>query len=232
MSYSASEVKSGFFILFSITALLVMTFVVGGMRGGEQVSYQVRFGYVGGLEEGAPVYFAGKEVGKVKKLEVQNGEERPIVITVEAPRDLVVREDSPAYVDTLGMMGEKLIEIGPGSKDKPVLQPGATIQGQDPIPMHQMIGTLNTLSEEMVTMSESLNPLVANLNDLMEKNAKTIEELLQNINGTTKGLNKVLNGNQEQISKIIANLEVTSANVRDLTDDLKHRPWRLVRKGS
>lgn len=231
MSYSAAEVKSGFFILFSIAVLLVMTFVVGGMRGGEKVNYQVRFGYVGGLEEGAPVYFAGREVGKVKSLEVQNGEERPIVITLEAPSSLIVREDSPVYVDTLGMMGEKLVEIGSGSKTKPVLQPGAMLEGQDPIPMHQMIGTLNTLSNEMVQMSESLNPLVENLNQLMQKNAETIEELLQNINGTTAGLSKILNGNQEQISRTIANLEATSANVRDMTEDLKTHPWRLLRKG-
>lgn len=231
MSYSTSEIKSGFFILFSIAALLIMTFVVGGMRGGEKSTYKIRFGYVGGLEEGAPVYFAGREVGKVKKLEVENGEERPVLITIEAPRSLIIREDSAAYVDTLGMMGEKMVEVGPGSKAKPVLQPGATIEGSDPIPMHQMIGTLNTLSTEMLKMSESLNPMVKSLNDLMQKNAALIQEMLEHVHGTTKGLNHILNGNQEQIGKIIANLEETSANVRDMTSDLKTHPWRLVRKG-
>ncbi len=231
MSYSSSEVKSGFFILLSITALLVMTFVVGGMRGGEKVTWKIRFGYVGGLEEGAPVYFAGREVGKVKKLEVENGEDRPIVITIETPKGIVLREDSPAYVDTLGMMGEKMVEVGPGSKTKPALQPGATLEGSDPIPMHQMIGTLNTLSNEMVQMSESLNPMIKSLNDLMQKNADTIQGLLEHLHGTTKGLDQILNGNQEQIATIIANLQETSANVRDMTGDLKTRPWRLVRKG-
>jgi phospholipid/cholesterol/gamma-HCH transport system substrate-binding protein len=232
MSYSASEVKSGFFILFTIAALLVMTFVVGGLRGGEKSEYQVRFGYVGGLERGAPVYFAGREVGKVTRLEIENGEERPIVITVEIPKGVIVRVDSPVYIDTLGMMGEKLVEVGPGTKSQPVLQPGAELAGEDPIPMHEMIGKLNTLSNEMVEMSDSLNPLIVSLNDLMQKNSQTIQELLGHMNGTTKGLSRILNGNQEQISKIIANLEATSSNVRDLTADLKNRPWRLVRKNS
>ena len=231
MSYSSSEVKSGFFILFSIAALLVMTFMVGGMSGGEKSLYKIRFGYVGGLEEGAPVYFAGREVGKVKKLEVENGEERPILITIEAPKGLIVREDSPAFIDTLGMMGEKMVEVGPGTKAKPVLQPGATIEGEDPIPMHEMIGKLNLLSGEMVKMSSSLNPMVKSLNDLMQKNADLIQGTLEHVHGTTKGLDKILNGNQEQISKIIANLQETSSNVRDMTSDLKTHPWRLVRKG-
>ena len=63
MSYTRSEVKSGFFILFAIAALLAMTFIVGGLSGGEKASWKVRFGYVGGLEKGAPVYYAGREVG-------------------------------------------------------------------------------------------------------------------------------------------------------------------------
>jgi phospholipid/cholesterol/gamma-HCH transport system substrate-binding protein len=175
MSYSSSEVKSGFFILFSITALLVMTFVVGGLRGGEKVIWKIRFGYVGGLEKGAPVYFAGREVGKVKQLDVQNGEERPIVITVEVPKDIIVRADSQAYVDTLGMMGEKLVEISPGTKAAAALTPGATIEGEDPIPMHEMIGKLNLLSGEMVKMSSSLNPMIKSLNDLMQKNSDLIQ---------------------------------------------------------
>ena len=160
MSYSSSEVKSGFFILFSIAALLVMTFVVGGMQGGEKAKWKIRFGYVGGLEKGAPVYFAGREVGKVTDLTVENGEERPVVITVEGPSNLAVRVDSKAFVDTLGMMGEKMVEISPGKKAQPLLAPGATIEGEDPIPMHEMMGNLHTLTGEMMTMSASLNPMI------------------------------------------------------------------------
>ncbi len=231
MSYSSSEVKSGFFILFSIAALLVMTFVVGGLTGGEKSTWKIRFGYVGGLEKGAPVYYAGREVGKVVDLAVENGEERPIVITVEGPRNLAVRADSKAFVDTLGMMGEKLVEISPGKKTQPILAPGSTIEGEDPIPMHEMISNLHSLTGEMMTMSDSLNPMIKSLNEMMQKNAELIQSTLEHVHGTTKGLDHILNGNQEQIGKIIANLQETSSNVRDLTNDLKTHPWRLVRKG-
>ncbi len=231
MSYSSSEVKSGFFILFSITVLLIMTFVVGGMRGGEKVMRKIRFGYVGGLEKGAPVYFAGREVGKVVKLDVENGEERPIVITVETPANLVVRTDSFAYVDMLGMMGEKIIEITPGKKSQAFLTPAAVIEGVDPVPMHEMMSKVNMLSDEMIKMSQSLNPMIGDLNTLFKKNGEILQEILQHVHGTTKGLDHLLNGNQEQIAKIIANLTETSANVRDMTNDLKRHPWRLVRKG-
>ena len=158
-------------------------------------------------------------------------EERPVVITVEGPSNLAVRVDSKAFVDTLGMMGEKMVEISPGKKAQPLLAPGATIEGEDPIPMHEMMGNLHTLTGEMMTMSASLNPMIKQLNDLMQKNAEMIQSTLEHVHGTTKGLDHILNGNQEQIGKIIANLQETSSNVRDLTTDLKTHPWRLVRKG-
>lgn len=231
MSYTKAEVKSGLFILFSIAALLVMTFVIGGLRGGEKTIWKFRFSYVGGLEKGSPVYFAGNEVGKVKSLSVENGEDRPIVVTAEIPSSIILRQDSRGYIDTLGMMGEKLLEISPGSKSNPKMEPGNILDGVDAIPMHEMITKLNALSDEMMKMTDSLDPMIVTLNDLLQKNSKTIQELLTHLNGTTKGLDTILNGNQEEISKIIANLNQTSANVRDMTEDLKHHPWRLVRKG-
>jgi len=44
-------------------------------------------------------------------------------------------------------------------------------------------------------------------------------------------MNDVVGGNKEEISKSIGNLQEVSSNLRDMTADLKLRPWRLVRKG-
>ena len=73
------------------------------------------FGYVGGLKQNAPVYYAGREVGKVGKIEVLYGKERPILVTIKIDEKIDLREDSEANVDTLGMLGEKMVEITPGS---------------------------------------------------------------------------------------------------------------------
>ena len=66
---------------------------------------------------------------------------------------------------------------------------------------------MNLLSDEVQKMTESLNPLLKNVND-------------------------VVGGNKEEISKSLTNLHEVSANLRDMTSDLKLHPWRLVRKGS
>ena len=73
--------------------------------------------------------------------------------------------------------------------------------------MHVLISKMNLLADEVAEMTESLNPLLKTVND-------------------------VVGGNKEEISKTVGNLNEVSANLRDMTADLKLHPWRLVRKGS
>ena len=206
MSYSGNEVKSGLLITIAFVLLIALTFVVGNHLAGETRDFQVKFAYVAGLEKNAPVYYAGVEVGKVQGIEVVRGEEKPVLLTVGILSDIMLRTDSVAYIDTLGMMGEKFVELTPGTATSDFLAPGAAVEGVDPIPMHAMTRKMNLLAERMDELTFSLNPLVARMDHFLE-------------------------GSEEDIAKMIANLEETSANVRDMTNDLKYRPWRLIRKG-
>ena len=205
-SYSSSEIRSGLFVLVAIVLLLVLTFVVGGYFKKGANEWKVQFGYLSGLSDSAPVYYAGREVGKVDGIQILPGQARPVLVTIKVSKDAYVRQDSVAYIDTLGMMGEKFIEISVGSKGAPPREAGKVIEGVDPIPMHVLIRKMNLLADEVAKMTESLNPLLKTTNRLVE-------------------------GHEEDISKSISNLHEVTANLRDMTYDLKLRPWRLVRKG-
>lgn len=206
-SYSSAEIRSGFFVLIAIILLLVMTFVVGGfLKSGANV-WQVRFAYLNGLEDNAPVYYAGREVGKVDSIKIVAGDPRPVIVTVKVSADAYLRQDTVAYIDTLGMMGEKFVELSTGSQSAPAKAPGTEIEGKDPIPMHVLIRKMNLLADEVAQMTESLNPLL-------------------------RAANRLVEGHEEDIAKSISNLHEVSANLRDMTHDLKLHPWRLVRKGS
>ena len=206
-AYSSSEIKSGFFVLVAAVLLLVLTFVVGGYFKKGANEWKVQFGYLSGLSDSAPVYYAGREVGKVDSIQIIPGNVRPVLVTVKISNDAYVRSDSVAYIDTLGMMGEKFIEISVGSKEAPPLAAGKVIEGVDPIPMHVLIRKMNLLADEVSDMTGSLNPLL-------------------------KATNDVVGGNKEEIFKTLGNISEVSANLRDMTADLKLHPWRLVRKGS
>jgi phospholipid/cholesterol/gamma-HCH transport system substrate-binding protein len=206
MKYSSAEVKSGILITLSFFLLLALIFVIGGQVKGDTREWTVRFGYVAGLDKNAPVYFAGREVGKITGIEIVQGGVRPVLLTVKVLDTIILRKDTEAYVDTLGMMGEKFLELSPGTATQPELAPGDVIEGLDPIPMHVMIRKMNMLADLMEELTRELNPMM-------------------------KGIGGMIKGHEEEIAKTISNLHETSSNVRDLTSELKEHPWRLVRKG-
>ncbi len=205
MSYSKEEVQSGILITVSVALLTGLTFMVGHFTAGKNQTWQVEFGYISGLEKNAPVRFAGYEVGKVLNIEARPSQAKPILITLSMDPAIVVRNDMQATIDTLGMMGEKFLELSPGKPDASPLAKGKTIAGTDPIPMHLLVRKMNLMADRMDQLTASLNPMMERLNGLM-------------------------NAHSEDLGLIIANLQETSANVRDMTHDLKFRPWRLLRR--
>jgi len=207
MKYSSAEVKSGFLIVLSMGLLIGLCFAVGGSVSGKSRDWQVRFGYISGLEKNAPVYYAGHEVGKVSGIEIIPSAERSVLLTLRMKESIQLRSDSDAFVDTLGLMGEKFLEVTPGSIGSPDLDSGSVLEGTDPIPVHVMVRKMNLLADLMEDLTLQLNPMIEKLNGFMT-------------------------GHEEEIAKTLANLQETSANVRDMTHDLKFRPWRLVRKDS
>jgi len=207
MSYAKEEVSTGAMVLGSLVLLLVLTFMIGNFFGGGAQAQQIRFGYVNGLEENAPVYYAGREVGKVEKIELNSENPRPVLVSITLQDEIQLRQTSEAFIDTLGMMGEKFVELSPGSLDGAPLAKGSFIEGTDPIPMYLLIQKMKLLADRMEELTSSLNPLMERADNFLK-------------------------GEEENIAKIIANFEETSRNVRDMTNDLKFRPWRLVRKNS
>lgn len=205
MRYSTAEVKSGFLIITSIILLVGLTFLVGRYTTGPLHTYHIDFSYISGLEENAPVYYGGHEVGRVKRIEVIPHQERPIRVTVEVPSHVLLTEASEAHIDTLGLMGEKFVELSLNAADAPRIAPGGYVRGVDPIPMYLLVEKANLLADRMDRLTESLVPLVERLEHL-----------------TT--------GQEEQIAKTIANIHETSANLRDMTYELKFHPWKLIRK--
>jgi phospholipid/cholesterol/gamma-HCH transport system substrate-binding protein len=53
-------------------------------------------------------------------------------------KNVQIPKDSTVWVNTLGLLGEKYVEIMPGKDYASCLQPEETLLGKDPIPMHEV----------------------------------------------------------------------------------------------
>jgi len=136
------ELKVGIFVFIGLVILVIFILSIGGFKTWSS-GYHINlsFNFVNGIKVGAPVRFAGVDVGEVKriKLEFLPEESRSNVNLDVWIRNIIkIPSDSSVWVNTLGLLGEKYIEIMPGIDYSHSLKHGDCLVGVDPLPIHQM----------------------------------------------------------------------------------------------
>ena len=210
----SNEMKTGVFVLICIAALLGTLIKIGSFNlFSKGYTIKTRFNFSGGIKKSSPVCLSGVNVGEVQSVRlVYEGNETVAETVLWLQEGTQVRKDSIANVATLGMMGEKYVEIHPGSTGD-VAQPGDLIPGQDPVRMEDLI-------------------------DIGKKVAGDIGGAAQEIGKTSRDISKVVNrvdgmieDSRPKIDNIVSNLEETSENFNDFSQDVKYHPWKVLAKG-
>lgn len=124
------ELAVGLFIIAGIICLGYLSIKLGKMEffGGEGYEIQAIFSDTGGLRTGSAVEIAGVEVGRVKRISLEDYEAR---VLIKITQSLKIQEDSIASIKTKGLIGEKYVEITPGGAEE-AIEPGGMIQDTQP----------------------------------------------------------------------------------------------------
>lgn len=139
---SKLELKVGIFVFIG---LVILTTFVLSMKDFKNmtVGYEVNFifNFANGVKIGAPVRFAGVDVGEIKEINFITTPDDPkpkVRIVGSVKKEIKVPVDSTVWVNTLGLLGEKYIEIMPGKDSSNILLAKQTLVGVDPIPMQEV----------------------------------------------------------------------------------------------
>lgn len=201
---SSFELKVGIFIFIGIVILSVIVFSIGNfytLKRGYNV--KILFSFANGLSKGAPVRYAGVEVGEVENINVyfDEKEDIPMVeISVWVSRNTWINEDAEATINTLGLLGEKYLEIAPGTKQARLLKNGETLRGQDPISTEEFTRDMKKTLIKVDEMISSLNDIVGD-----EEMKSSIKNAISNIEAFTADIKKhpwkILHKTKEKKSK-------------------------------
>ncbi|HNX81522.1 MAG TPA: MlaD family protein [Candidatus Omnitrophota bacterium] len=136
------ELKVGIFVFLGLMVLMIFILMIGKIKTWA-AGYQVKttFNFVNGVKIGAPVRYAGVDVGEVKHIDInfEGQSSKPKVTVISWVRnDIRIPNDSKVWVNTLGLLGEKYIEIIPGKEIMSALGDGGTLVGTDPISMNEI----------------------------------------------------------------------------------------------
>ena len=130
------QVRVGLLVLVALGVLSTAVFLVGdtGNVFGERYRLITLVRSAAGLVPGAAVQLAGQTVGQVDDIIFIPPDQRPatgeavaIWLAINVDVKDQIREDSRAQVRTQGLLGDRLIDIRPGSSDARILQAGDTV---------------------------------------------------------------------------------------------------------
>jgi phospholipid/cholesterol/gamma-HCH transport system substrate-binding protein len=166
MTERQTQLRIGLLVLTAL--LLFVGFVLSvGKRSAmfeERYSLWTSFSSSEGLTEGAPVRLAGVQVGNVARVNFgRDPKDRRIVFTLTIERRVQerIRGDSIASIGTIGLVGDKVLEISVGSHDQPVLAPGARLESTDPPDYTRLLQKGDRILDHVTRISASLEELLA-----------------------------------------------------------------------
>jgi phospholipid/cholesterol/gamma-HCH transport system substrate-binding protein len=199
-------IKLGFFVVAGLLLLVVGLYFIGSNRNifGKSITLFSNFTNVEGLQIGNNVRYAGIDVGTVEKIEIIN--DTTIRVQMSLKQDLKnnIRKNSRASVGTDGLMGNKLINIDPGSPDQPLVETGDILGGTLPVNTQNMLRTLEFTNDNISVISSNLKNITNNIG----KSKGTLYKLL---------LDTTLS---ERLYHAINNIEIVGNNLNAITSDL------------
>ena len=124
----SKQVRVGLLVLIGVAVLVIAVFTVGDQEGIWKSKYTLRVKYddVFGLLPGSPVRLSGLRVGTVKGIAFtpQDPGKLEVDLAIDEAVSQFIRSDSKALIGTLGLLGDKTIEITAGTDTARVLVEG------------------------------------------------------------------------------------------------------------
>lgn len=180
------EIMVGLFLLLGVGVTAVSILLLGSNDSFFQKSkyYSLRIQDASGLIPGAKVMLAGLQVGTVQTVEI-DGEARDIVVKIgmQAKYGEFIRQNAFAEIATQGMLGDKFVQISPGSKDQPVIKDDGFIPLKPSRDLNQFIDKSDQLMSSLNQIAGGISQIVKTF----EANGRS-ETLFQGMAVTAKNM--------------------------------------------
>jgi len=170
---------------------------------------ETHFHRINGLQTGAPVSLAGVNIGAVESIGFPDDPHADYVIVkmwiVDA--DLArVRSDAFAQIDTMGLLGDRYIEITGGNPQSPSLAPNQVLAAQDPVDFQALLQKpgADKMMDDVIDITQSMKSILESI----DKGHGILAELI-------KG-----GGDEKQPPLTLADLRTTFDNMNKLAIEM------------
>jgi len=220
MARITTEIKVGLFVIGGLLLLIYMTATVGkwSFRRDKGYLVSVKLDSAAGVLKDTPVKVLGVTKGRVESLGLEGNK---ALVTVRLPRDLILPDDSLVYVRSEGLLGERYVEVKPGSPDRPAVQDrGELLQGAPPADLDQLFSELSSVATGIKNLTQIITQPSGNGTGKGEQQG-TLQSIISNLEETSRSLKNVAQGlerGEGTLGKLITDETVYNELNKTLSD--------------
>jgi phospholipid/cholesterol/gamma-HCH transport system substrate-binding protein len=222
--------------VFVVVGLALMAGLIirfGQYRPGQKAGYEIRvmFPNAAGLIKDAGVMYAGIRVGKVSGIELTEQRERPVRVRLSIDEGVVIRQDAKFVVNQAGLLGDRYVDVAPGSSSAKPLRAGDTVDGSTSADLNEAVNkvkaALDQAGETIAKLDHALQQL--NTTVLSTQSLQHAQHILGNVDAASSNavalvqdLKQVVSENSAQLNQTLKEFHETSVNLRSAskrTDD-------------
>ena len=155
MKNLATETKVGIFVILGITIITFLTLKVGKIPLRE-VGYRVttHVESAAGLDRNSQVRIAGVEVGRVESVVLDGTKAK---VTLHLREKVQIPAGSRLFVKSAGLLGEKYVEIVPGTGPGMIPADGQVPEGGPSVDVDRVLTQLSTIGDDIKSVTHSLS---------------------------------------------------------------------------
>lgn len=182
------EIRVGLLVVAGLVSLGTMVFLVSEKQ--EMFSlknrYYVELETVSGLDVGSPVQLNGVTVGSVKEIDLPRNVDATVLtvwLSVNRLYEARIREDSIARIKTIGLLGDKFVEISSGTAGADLIPDRGRIPAAPATDVDKLLAAGGDAAGNVVAISYSLRTIL----ERMEEGEGILGQLTVESDQVTRG---------------------------------------------
>jgi phospholipid/cholesterol/gamma-HCH transport system substrate-binding protein len=214
MSPKGQEVRVGLLILAAVVVLAGGIFVLGSKNNlfKHKTHYYTELGSVSGLKRNSPVQLDGVDVGTIEKIILSQDPRKTQIrvwirldeeyeARIRGPRDAAgARKDlvpSRVRIKTIGLLGDKYIDINSGSAAYPPIAEDGDIPAAPPTNVDALFASGEGVMDNVVEITHSLNTILGRMEKgqgllgQLTSDSPEGRRLLDSLTGAADSLNRI-----------------------------------------
>jgi phospholipid/cholesterol/gamma-HCH transport system substrate-binding protein len=154
----------------ALVIIAVGIFLVGSQQRfwNPRVEYWLQFSRTNGLAEGGPVLLDGVNIGSVTSMHFPpDPTAHYVVVRVSVADDVAprIRRDTVGRIQSLGLLGDKYVELTSGTLETEPVEEGGLIRSFDPVDYEALLGQSGDIVTNVIEVTALLRHVLTDIND-------------------------------------------------------------------